>query len=80
MSPYHAGIIDPQRLHTDLYVCVDEENDYKYHARKLIAKLREVYHKENSHVFYKEFSRKALTEDEKVSSQYSFIINSLLFN
>lgn len=61
-------------------MCNDEEFHLKYHGRKLIAKMREVYTKDNSQVFYKEFPRKAVNEQEKVLFQYSFIINSLLFN
>lgn len=52
-------------MHTDLYVCVDEDNKYKYHARKLMCKLREVYQKDNSHVFYKEYGRKGHSQLEK---------------
>ena len=69
-----------EKMHTDLYICVDEKFKYKYHARKLICKLREVYGKENSHNFYREYGFKGHTQDEKDANQYSFIVNSLLFN
>lgn len=65
MSPYHAPVVDKTSLHTDLLVCVDEDFHLKYHARKLICKLRELYHRDNSFVFYQEYGRKAHTEEEK---------------
>jgi protease II len=68
ISPYHMGVLDHESLHTDLYLCVDEEFPYKYHARKLVAKLREIYNKENSYVFYREFGRKGYTDDEKTAN------------
>ena len=54
-------IMDPNQMHTDLYLCVDEKFRYKYHARKLMCKLREVYGKENSHNLYKEYGHKGHT-------------------
>ena len=42
--------------------------------------MREIYERDNSFVFFKEYGFKANTEEEKLAHQYSFIINSLLFN
>jgi hypothetical protein len=65
---------------TDLLICVEDDFKEKYHAQKLICKLRQIYNKENSFNFYQEYGLKAHTEQEKDANQYSFIINSLLFN
>jgi len=74
------GVFDPKLMQTDLLICVDERNPLKYHALKLVAKLREIYDRDNSFVFYKEYGYKAHSEEDKLANQYSFIINSLLFN
>ena len=63
---------------TDLLLTTDEENDLIYHSRKLICKLRSVYEKDNSWIFYKEFKQKSMTDDEKYAYQMSFLISSLL--
>ena len=72
-------IMDMDQLHTDLLICADEEDAYLYHSRKIISKLRQVYNKENSWLFYREFPRKAYTDTEKYVNMQSFLINSLIF-
>jgi len=67
-------------MYTDLLVCVDEDFPYIYHARKLMCKLRQTYHKDNSWLFYKEYRSKESQPHEKYANQQSFLINSLLFN
>ncbi len=79
ISPYHVPFLDETQMHTDLLVCVDENNPMKYHARKLIAKIRSVYEKDNSWAFYNEFREKSMLEREKQAVLQSFIINTLLF-
>ena len=61
ISPYHMPVVDKEAMHTDLMLCVDDEFVYKYHARKLMCKLRDVYGKDNSFAFYKEYGAKAHT-------------------
>jgi hypothetical protein len=80
ISPYHMPVMDRSQLHTDLMICVDEEFPYLYHSRKLVSKLRTIYNKENSWVFYKEYRQKSCTPDEKYANQISFLVNSLMFN
>lgn len=43
------------KLNTDLLLSVDEDFIHKYHSRKLIAKLREVFLKNKTNLFYREF-------------------------
>jgi hypothetical protein len=61
-------LIDKNVMNTDLFICVDEDFAYKYHARKLICKLRSVYNKENSFIIYNEYNSKAFTENEKYAN------------
>ena len=75
ISPYHMPVIDHQSLHTDLLICVDEDFEHIYHARKLICKLRQIYNRENSWIFYREYPRKQFSPDEKYAHQQSFMIN-----
>ena len=79
ISPYHMPPIVKSQMHTDLLISVDEEFPYLYHSRKLICKLRELYNKDNSWIFYREFGRKSMTPDQKYAMQASFLVNSLLF-
>lgn len=67
-------------MYTDLLICCDEDFPYLYHSRKLICKLRQMYGKQNSWFFYKEYRSKECEEDEKFFNQASFLVNSLLFN
>ena len=80
ISPYHMPIIDNSHLHTDLMLSVDEDFPYIYHSRKQICKLRSIFEKDNSWIFYQEYPEKSLTSDEKYANQISFLVNSLLFN
>ena len=69
ISPYHMPIADSRAMNTDLMICVDEEFPYIYHARKLICKLRQIFHKDNSWIFYKEYRTNSLRPDEKYANQ-----------
>jgi hypothetical protein len=56
LSPYHLPMqIKPV---TDIFLCCEEQHKYKYHSRKMIAKLREVYAYDPMFAFYREFSSK----------------------
>lgn len=64
LSPYHLPMDKANyRPITDLLICC-EDNPHKYHARKMIAKLREVYAKEPLYAFFREFGSKMYTEDQ----------------
>lgn len=56
ISPYHMPHYN--KNFTDLLVTVEENFKYSYHARKLLCKLREVYLKDPSYIFYKEYASK----------------------
>ena len=60
ISPYHIPYRSNVPLVTDLLITVDENFAYNYHARKIMAKLREVMSKDKRQgfVFLKEFSEK----------------------
>jgi len=57
LSPYHLSLKRGRPI-TDLLVCVDEENDYVYHSRKLVAKLRDIYAEDPLYMFYRQFPPK----------------------
>ena len=43
-SPYHMFMNEENRPVTDILISVDEElGKERYHARKMVAKLRDVY-------------------------------------
>ena len=48
-------VMDENRPITDILLTVDAESPYKYHARKLISKIREVGNKDPLYAFYREF-------------------------
>lgn len=41
MSPYHIPM--PHRPITDLLLCTDVDDPFKYHSRKMVCKLRDIY-------------------------------------
>ena len=52
-SPYHLPLsMKENRPITDILVTCDAEWPYKYHARKLIAKLRETGSSDPMYAFY----------------------------
>ena len=80
-SPYHLPlIIEENRPITDILVTVDQEWPYKYHARKLISKVREVSASDPMYAFYHEFPSQMYSDEQKTAEHFSFLINSLIFN
>ena len=80
-SPYHMPMIMTEnRPITDILLCCDTKSPYKYHARKMIAKIRETSAYDPLYAFYREFPDKMYSEEQKISEMYSFLVNSLLFN
>jgi protease II len=78
-SPYHMYM--PEKPVTDLLISVDEELGHeRYHARKFTSKLRDIFHQDPMYAFYREFSQKMYSEEQKKAEQYSFLINSLMYN
>jgi len=62
-SPYHMFMSEDNRPMTDLLISVDEElGRERYHARKMVAKLRDVYNNKPLYAFYREFSSKMYTD------------------
>lgn len=53
LSPYHLPM--PHRPITDLLFCVDAQSPLKYHSRKMICKLRDIYQEDALYAFYREF-------------------------
>lgn len=81
ISPYHLPLrMDNNRPITDFLLTVDQEWPQKYHARKLIAKVREASSTDPLYAFYHEFSTQMYSEEQKTAEHYSFLINALLFN
>jgi hypothetical protein len=57
---------EENRPMTDLLISVDEElGKERYHARKMVAKLRDVYNHKPLYAFYREFSSKMYSESQK---------------
>ena len=80
-SPYHLPLeIEENRPITDLLLTVDEDWPYKYHARKLMSKVREASVRDPMYAFYHEFPSQMYSEEQKTAEHFSFLINSLLFN
>jgi hypothetical protein len=70
----------PNRPITDLLLCVDAEDPLKYHSRKMVCKLRDIYQKEPLYAFYREFSARMYTQEQKNAEMCSFLINALHYN
>ena len=65
LSPYHLPMhVSQNRPITDLLICCEEQYNFKYHSRKMIAKLREVYASDPLYAFFREFPSKMYTEDQ----------------
>ena len=80
-SPYHMPLVMTEnRPISDILLCCDQDSPYKYHSRKLIAKLREISAQDPLYAFYREFPSKMYTEEQKQAEMYAFLINSLLYN
>ena len=80
-SPYHLPLdMKENRPITDLLLTVDEAWPYKYHARKMISKVREASARDPMYAFYHEFASQMYSEEQKIAQHYSFLINALLFN
>ena len=73
-------VMEENRPLTDLLLTVDSDSPYRYHARKLIAKLRDVAYKDPLYAFYYEYPSQMYSEEQKLAQSYSFVINALLFN
>ena len=73
-------VLDENRPLTDILLTVDAASPYKYHARKLIAKLRDVAYKDPLYAFYHEYPSQMYSEQQKLAQSYSFLVNALLFN
>ena len=55
-SPYHMPLdMSKNRPISDLLLTCDSESPYKYHARKLICKIRETSATDPMYAFYHEF-------------------------
>ena len=48
---------------TDLIFCTDVNDKMKYHSRKMICKLRDIFGEEPLYSFYREFPEKMYTEE-----------------
>ena len=63
-SPYHMPLVMTEnRPISDILLCCDEESPYKYHSRKLIAKIREVTSADPLYAYYREIPSKMYTEE-----------------
>lgn len=80
-SPYHMPlVIEKNRPITDLLLTCDSEFPYKYHARKLICKIRETSVMDPLYAFLHEFPAQMYSKEQKEAEHFSFLINALLFN
>lgn len=80
-SPYHMPLdMQENRPISDLLITADESYKNKYHARKLIAKLREASMFDPMFAFYHEYPDQMYSEQQKMAEHYAFLINALLFN
>ena len=80
-SPYHMPMLMTEnRPITDILLCCDTDSPYKYHSRKMIAKIRETSAFDPLYAFYREFPDKMYSEEQKYAEMYSFLVNSLLYN
>lgn len=79
LSPYHLPVDPSMRPITDLLICCGD-NPSKYHARKMVARIREVFAHDPLFAFYREFGSKMYTDEQIQAEMVSFLINSLLFN
>ena len=70
----------PLRPITDLLFCVDQDDPFKYHSRKMISKLRDIYNREPLYAFYREFPEDMFSPAQKNAEMYSFLVSSVLFN
>jgi hypothetical protein len=59
LSPYHLPMIN--RPITDLLFCTDENDPLKYHSRKMVCKIRDIFKEEPLYAFYREFPTKMYT-------------------
>ena len=80
-SPYHMPLdMEENRPISDILITCDEANKYKYHARKLMCKLRDASKHDPMYAFYHEYPRQMYSEEQKMAEHYGFLINALLFN
>jgi len=65
-SPYHMPLaMESNRPITDMLVTCDEEWPYKYHARKLMCKLRETSIMDPMYAFYREYPAQMYSDEQK---------------
>ena len=63
-SPYHIPLVMTEnRPITDILLCCDTDSPYKYHSRKMIAKIREVTYRDPLYAYYREFPINMYTEE-----------------
>mmetsp|Transcript_3225 Transcript_3225/g.4186 ORF Transcript_3225/g.4186 Transcript_3225/m.4186 type:complete len:105 (+) Transcript_3225:185-499(+) len=80
-SPYHMPLeMERNRPISDFLLTCDEESPYKYHARKLICKVRETSVMDPMYTFYHEFPAQMYSEEQKEAEHFAFLLNSLRFN
>ena len=64
LSPYHMPLLMAEnRPISDILMTVDSDWPQKYHARKMIAKVREASSTDPLYAFYHEFSAQMYSEE-----------------
>ena len=77
-SPYHMPLdIEEARPITNILITCDEDWPYKYHARKLICKIREASVSDPLFALYHEFPSQMYNEQQKDAEHFSFLIDTL---
>ena len=63
-SPYHMSLdMDENRPISDVMMTCDAEWPYKYHARKMIAKVRDASYYDPMYAFYHEFPSQMYSDE-----------------
>ena len=65
---------------TDMLLCVDEDDPFKYQSRKMISKMRDIFRDDPLYAFYREFPSKMYSQEQKEGEMMSFLVQSLIYN
>ncbi len=54
--------------------CTDINDPLKYHSRKMLCKIRDIFNADPLYAFYREFPTQMYTQEQKRAEMYSFLV------